>query len=56
MLWEFKDFFWRTVTWSDLHFINLKISGSSLEDGLELKENGYRENSKLGARNEEMRM
>lgn len=42
------------MRWSDLHFINLKISGSSLEDGLELGEMGYRANSKLGARNKEM--
>lgn len=48
-------FFLSRVTLSDLHLINLKISGSSLEDGLALGENGYRDNSKLYARNEEMR-
>lgn len=41
------------MTWSDFHFINLEISGSSLEDGLESGEMGYRENSKLGARNKD---
>lgn len=48
-------FFLSRVTLSYLHLINLKISGSSLEDGLALGENGYRDNSKLDARNEEMR-
>lgn len=42
------------MTWTNLHFINLKISGSSLEDGLESGEMGYREKSKLGAKNEEI--
>lgn len=57
MLWGLRHFFFflSRVTLSYLHLINLKISGSSLEDGLALGENGYRDNSKLDARNEEMR-
>lgn len=39
---------------SGLHFTNLRISGSSLEDGLKLKEMSYKGNSKLGAKNKEM--
>lgn len=42
--------------WSDLYFISLKIFGSSLENVLESEENGYREDSKLSTRNEEMKV
>lgn len=44
------------MIWLDLYFINFKIFGSSFKDGLELGEIGYRENSKLGVRNEDMEM
>ena len=39
---------------SGLHFINLRISGSSLEDGLKLREMRYKGNSKLASKNKEM--
>ena len=42
--------------WSDLHFISLKIFVSSLENGLESEENGYREDRKLSTRNKEMKI
>lgn len=44
------------MIWLDLYFINFKIFGSSFKDGLESGEIGYRENSKLGVRNEDMEM
>lgn len=50
-----KEFFWRREMWSDLYFISLKIFGSSLENGLESEENGYREDSKLSTRKKEDR-
>lgn len=49
-----SSIFQRRVIWSDMNFVNLKVSGSNLEDDLELEETGYRKNSQVGARNKEM--